>query len=126
MICLRRIFERLAAFVGGPQDCRQQIAVEFEAVQAGADVLGAVHRSSSLVSAKRFFEYMDCIGAFSQPPEQTFYSQSLLLGDKGNRFWMPFNVSQHLGGEPRHAAILSARSCKRNSPLVPIYAGGNS
>lgn len=39
MICLRRVFLKLVRLVGGPQHYAEQIAVEFVAVEAGADVL---------------------------------------------------------------------------------------
>jgi hypothetical protein len=136
MICLRRIFERLAAFVGGPQDCGQQIAVEFEAMEAGADVLKAVHRF--LLALLRIGNGRLTQCQLSRPVKTSTFQPSDLYQRIAFSSWAR-KVGKDVSITPRFfatmvqrdslypsmAAILNARSYKRNSPFVPISAGGN-
>ena len=137
MICLRRIVESLVAFVGGPQHCAEQITIEFPTVEAGADVLGAVHRF--LLALLRMGNGLLTQCQLSCPVKTSTFQPSDLYQRIAFSSWarkvgkdvsmMPRFLAMMVQRDslyPSIDAILNARSCKRNSPLVPIFAGGNS
>ena len=141
MICLRRIVESLVAFVGGPQHCAEQITIEFPTVEAAADVLVSHGLGNNLqiapiadlllesqnsdarkvvcerlfLTKRRFDRWISILIAVVKRGERTVFIRAISTEPITSAIELHKNA---------HEAILNARSCKRNSPLVPICAGG--
>lgn len=119
MICLRRVFFKLVRFVAGTGHCAEQVAVEFPTVEARADVLGAVHSTRSKSVIRTVASSPIITGSTHvHGPSPSNGQRTLIFQSSGN------SCKRRINSFTVMLAILNARSCKRNSPLVPICAGG--